>query len=98
MPSRYVTPLRNPSGRSELLPRVALLGAFAVFLFGILFFRVWFLQVLSGDKYLAEANDNRTRTTRVIAPRGEIRDRNGQTLVGNRASMALRVDPQKLPA
>ena len=30
-------------------------------LFAILFFRLWFLQILDGDEYLAEAKNNRTR-------------------------------------
>ena len=30
-------------------------------MFAIIFFRLWYLQVLSGDKYLAQANNNRVR-------------------------------------
>ena len=41
--------------------RIASLGGVAVALFAILFFRLWYLQVLDGDKYLAEAKNNRTR-------------------------------------
>src|SRR4051794_455033 len=77
--------------------RIALFGGVALVLFGILFFRLWFLQILNGDQYLAEANNNRTREFRVSAPRGNILDRNGEILVGNRVSLALRVNPQKLP-
>ena len=44
----------------------------AVALFAVLFFRLWDLQVLSGDKYLVEANNNRTREYRVVALRGEV--------------------------
>lgn len=83
--------------RTDFSRRVAVLGGIAAVAFAILFFRVWFLQVLSGDEYLAEANDNRTRTVISSAPRGEIRDRNGEILVGNRASLALQLDPQLLP-
>ena len=50
-------------------------------MFAVIFFRLWYLQVLSGDKYLAEANNNRIREIRVTAPRGEILDRNGDVLV-----------------
>ncbi len=87
--------LRTPS---SLALRVTILGGLAVILFCVVFFRLWYLQVLSGDKYLAQANDNRTRTTRVTAPRGEIVDRNGKVLVGNRTALALQIDPAKLPA
>ncbi|MEK6250513.1 MAG: penicillin-binding protein 2 [Actinomycetota bacterium] len=77
--------------------RVAILGGAALVMFAVIFFRLWYLQVLSGDKYLAEANNNRIREIRVTAPRGEILDRNGHVLVENRTSLALQVNPQKLP-
>ncbi|HEX7059631.1 MAG TPA: penicillin-binding protein 2 [Solirubrobacterales bacterium] len=83
---------------NRLALRLAVFGGLALVLFVVLFFRLWQLQVLSGDKYLAEANNNRTREFRVSAPRGEILDRNGEVLVGNRTSFALQVNLQKLPA
>lgn len=78
------------SSRSSL--RIAALGVVALCLFAIVFFRLWFLQVLTGDQYLAEANQNRTRDVRVEAPRGDIIDRNGNTLVDNKSSWQVRVD------
>jgi len=91
--------LRNdsrPQG-SRLALRVAVMGGIAIALFAVLFFRLWNLQVLSGDKYLAEAKNNRTREFKVIAPRGDILDRNGEVLVDNRTSLALQLNTQKLP-
>jgi penicillin-binding protein 2 len=92
--------LRNddrPQG-SRLSLRVAVLGGVAVALFGVLFFRLWNLQVLDGDKYLAEAKNNRTREFKVIAPRGNILDREGNVIVDNRTSLALQLNREKLPA
>ncbi len=89
---------RRPQLNTGLALRVAIMGGIGLVLFAIIFFRLWFLQVLSGDKYLAEANNNRTREIRVPAPRGEVLDRSGGVLVGNRTSLALQVNPQKLPA
>ena len=88
---------RGPAVSNRLALRIALFGGIAVVLFAILFFRLWRLQVLDGEKYLAEAKNNRTREYRVSAPRGEILDRNGELLVGNRTSLALQVNPRKLP-
>lgn len=91
--------LRNddrPQG-SRLSLRIAVLGGVAVALFGILFFRLWNLQVLSGDKYLADAKNNRTRSFKVIAPRGDILGREGKVLVDNRSALALQVNTSKLP-
>ncbi len=88
---------RGPAMTNRLALRIALFGGFAVVLFAILFFRLWLLQVLDGEKYLAEAKNNRTRSFRTSAPRGEILDRNGKLLVANRTSLALQINPRKLP-
>lgn len=82
---------------SRMALRIAVVGGFAVALFAILFFRLWTLQVIDGASNLAEAKNNRTRSTKIIAPRGKILARNGQVLVDNRTSLALQVDPSKLP-
>jgi penicillin-binding protein 2 len=87
---------RPPQMSSGFALRVAILGGMALVMFAVIFFRLWYLQVLSGDKYLAEANNNRIREIRVTAPRGEIIDRNGTVLVENRTSLALQVNPPKL--
>jgi penicillin-binding protein 2 len=81
----------------RLALRSAVLGGIAVALFAVLFFRLWDLQVLSGSQYLAEAKNNRTREYKVIAPRGDILDRDGNVLVDNRTSLALQLSTQKLP-
>ncbi len=81
----------------QLAWRVAMIGGVALIAFGLVFFRLWYLQVLSGDKYRAEANANQVREIKVQAPRGEIVDRKGRVLVGNRASFAVKVTPEKLP-
>jgi penicillin-binding protein 2 len=86
-----------PQG-SRLSLRVAVVGGVGVVLFAILFFRLWNLQVLSGEEYLAEAKNNRTREFKVIAPRGDILDRDGEVLVDNRTSLALQLNTAKLPA
>jgi len=88
---------RGPQRNTGLALRIAVFGGVGLALFAVLFFRLWFLQVISGDRYLAEANNNRTREFRVSAPRGSIVDRSGEVLVDNRTSLALQVNPRKLP-
>jgi penicillin-binding protein 2 len=88
---------RGPQMNTDLALRLAVFGGFALALFVVLFLRLWFLQVLNGEEYLAEANSNRTREFRVSAPRGNILDRNGEVLVSNRTSLALQLNLQKLP-
>ncbi|MDQ4072315.1 MAG: penicillin-binding protein 2, partial [Actinomycetota bacterium] len=77
--------------------RVAVLGGIALLMFSVIFFRLWYLQVLSGDRYVAEANDNRVRDIKVQAPRGQIVDREGRSLVDNRTALAVKVTPAELP-
>ena len=81
----------------QLALRVAIFGGVALALFAIVFFRLWYLQVLSGDKYLAEARVNRVRELRIQAPRGRIVDRNGRVIVRNRQAVVVELDPAKLP-
>jgi penicillin-binding protein 2 len=88
----------RPQSSPRLALRIAVVGGVAVALFGILFFRLWDLQVISGDQYLAEAKNNRTRSFKVIAPRGEIVARNGAPIVENRTSLALQLNTARLPA
>jgi penicillin-binding protein 2 len=77
--------------------RIAILGGFALVMFAIVFFRLWYLQVLSGDHYLAQADNNRVREIKTSAPRGKIVDRNGHTLVDNRPAQVVTITPDKLP-
>ncbi|MGZ4289756.1 MAG: penicillin-binding protein 2 [Gaiellaceae bacterium] len=81
----------------QLALRVAVLGFFALALFAVLFLRLWALQVLSGERYLAQANDNRVRTLRLEAPRGPIVDRNGRVLVRNTPGTRVELWPSDLP-
>jgi penicillin-binding protein 2 len=88
---------RRPSLTPQLAMRVAILGGIALLAFALIFFRLWYLQVLSGESYRAEANDNRVREIKVQAPRGEIVDREGRVLVENRVGLSVKVSPGKLP-
>jgi penicillin-binding protein 2 len=81
----------------QLALRVAVLGFLALALFAVLFLRLWALQVLSGDRYLAQANDNRVRTLRVEAPRGPVLDRTGKVLVRNVPGTRVELWPSDLP-
>jgi penicillin-binding protein 2 len=93
------TPESEPERRtSPLALRVSILGGIAVAIFAVLFLRLWYVQILSGDKYRTEANDNRIREIRVQAPRGDILDRNGKILVANQTQLAVQVSPEDLPA
>src|ERR671925_2236827 len=87
----------RPLMPAQFALRVAVISGLALVMFSIIFFRLWYLQVLSGDKYLKEAENNQIREITVRAPRGEILDRSGHVLVGNRTALALQLLPNELP-
>ncbi|ACX52632.1 penicillin-binding protein 2 [Ammonifex degensii KC4] len=58
-------------------------------LFTILFLRLGYLQIWRGEHYAVLAKENCLRLVLIRAPRGEVFDRNGQKIVGNRPVYAL---------
>ena len=97
---------RTPSGRflppdprvrephrltPQLALRVAILGGVALLAFVVLFFRLWSLQILSGQEYLNAAKSNQLRLIRVEAPRGPLLDRHGRVVVSNLAGTAVQL-------
>jgi penicillin-binding protein 2 len=89
---------RRPPITPQLAIRVAGAGVLAFALFGIIFFRLWYLEVLDGDKYLAQARENRVRTERIPAPRGRIVDAKNVVLVDNRKATVVSINPASIPA
>ena len=89
---------RTPPMTPQLALRVAMVGGLALLLFAIIFFRLWFLQVLSGTRYVAEAQSNRVAHVPVAAPRGEIVDASGTPLVQSVKVPSIQIAPRSLPA
>lgn len=58
--------------------------------------RLWYLQVISHDIYDEMSRDNRTRILPLDAPRGLIRDRNGEVLADSRTAYAVSLVPQNI--
>lgn len=67
-----------------------------VSLFVLLFARLWFLQVMAGERYVNLAEGNAVRTLSITAPRGRILDTNGKPLVQNRFAMVVSVQPNEM--
>ena len=65
-------------------------------IFGILFLRLWFLQIVNGSVYRAKSENNRIRLQSMAPFRGVIRDRSGKILVDNRPSYDLYVIPEEI--
>ncbi len=63
------------------------IGAFVVFL--LILGVYWVHQVLRGDEYLRQAENNRQRAVPITAPRGFITDRHGTVLAENEPAFTL---------
>jgi penicillin-binding protein 2 len=70
----------NPLLRLQFLALLILLGL------GALAVRLWWVQVARGAEWTARIRGSSEATVRIPSIRGEIRDRNGVSLVQNRAS------------
>ena len=57
-----------------------------IFFIAVVLARLWFLQIHYGSKYKEKADNNRVRVLDVVAPRGNILDREGRTIITNRPS------------
>jgi penicillin-binding protein 2 len=60
-------------------------------------FRLFFYQIVEGDKWLADAEENRTKEVSLATQRGVIYDRNGIILARNVASYNIAITPAQLP-
>jgi len=76
--------------------RLSVLSILVAMLLVALSSRLWYLQVLAGDRYGDLAEGNRVRQVVVEAPRGQILDRDGRVVVRNRAAWAVTVKPSQL--
>ncbi len=94
---RTPEPRVPPPGSSQLGLRVAVLGGVALVMFGIIFFRLWYLQILTGEQYVAQAEKNTRRQLPIAAPRGQIVNREGNVLVTSKRTNAVQIVPWELP-
>lgn len=88
--------MASPSPDASAVLRLTLLSVLVMALFLALFARLWFLQVLAGDRYLELADSNSLRSVPSEAPRGSILGSNGEELVRNRPALTISADRQTL--
>ncbi|MCB4820686.1 penicillin-binding protein 2 [Roseicella aerolata] len=70
--------------RSVFTRRALALGMGQLALFGFLGTRLWRLQSEEGDRYRTLAEENRVSARLIPPPRGQVLDRNGRVIAGNR--------------
>ncbi|BCW94495.1 MAG: penicillin-binding protein 2 [Thermoanaerobaculum sp.] len=85
--------------RDDLRPLQRRLAALLLLtLFGILILlsRLWVLQVLQQERWRRLAESNRLRKVPLEAPRGTVKDVNGEILLDNRPAFQLLVFPEEM--
>src|ERR1700678_4231353 len=87
----------RPPVSPQMALRVAILGGIALVMFGVIFFRLWYLQVLTGEQYFQEASVNAVRELPIPAPRVQILDREGQPIAASTVTNAVQIVPSALP-
>src|ERR687884_1890429 len=83
--------------RAKMQVRVVGLAALAAVFFVLLGFRLWYLQVLTGDEYTNTAEATQTRSVKIPAQRGVVYDRNGEVLANNVPGLNVTIIPNAIP-
>jgi len=66
-------------------------------IFGVLAGRLYQLQIVDGDRYLTEAEENRISLRLLAPPRAKILDRFGVALAGSRRNYRVLIVPEQTP-
>jgi penicillin-binding protein 2 len=62
--------------------------------FLLMLVRIWYLQILKGEDFMGQSEQNRIRKITLPDHRGTIKDRRGETVVSIRPSFSLYVTPE----
>ena len=81
----------------QLTRRVGVLGIVVVVMFGVIAFRLWYLQVLTGTQNAARATALVVRPIAIQPPRGNILDSHGNLLAGYRVAPQVAIVADDLP-
>jgi penicillin-binding protein 2 len=91
---------RRESGQTitqaRMQVRVVGLAMLVAVFFVILGFRLWYLQVLSGNEYENTAQATQTRSVKIPAQRGVVYDRNGTVLANNQPGLNVTIVPNAI--
>ncbi len=74
--------------------RLRVVTIFIIMVLSALLLRLWFLQIINGNAYREQSENNRIHLQKLPTYRGLIKDRNGNLLVDNRPSYDLYIIPE----
>lgn len=76
--------------------RLRIITFFVLGVFGVLFLRLWFLQIVNGPSYRIQSENNRIHLQDIPPFRGMIFDRHGELLVDNQPSFDMYIIPEDI--
>ena len=80
----------------KVFNRYNILSFILLILMGVLSLRLATLTVVEGDRYRDISDNKRLKSISITAPRGEIRDRYGRLLAGNKSSFTVQISKDEL--
>ncbi len=83
--------------KARMQVRVVALAMLVAAVFITLGFRLWYLQVITGEEHTSYAQDTYTREVKIPAQRGVIYDREGEVLANNVPGLNVTVVPNAIP-
>jgi penicillin-binding protein 2 len=83
--------------RTRMQVRVVGLAVLVAVFFVVLVFRLWYLQVLTGEENEATAQNTQTRSVKIPAQRGVVYDRDGEVLANNMPGLSVTIIPNAIP-
>ncbi|MBQ0066908.1 MAG: penicillin-binding protein 2 [Phascolarctobacterium sp.] len=81
--------------REKVIKRLRVFSFICGVFFCILFARVIYMQLIHGNYYLSQSDENRLRQTKIFAARGMIYDSKGRELVNNYPGYAIALQRRK---
>ena len=90
--------MNRDNDKGKILLRRSVIAAFmTVFLLLGLIFRLYYIQVLEGEKYKTLSDENRISTRVLVPPRGRIFDRNGALIAENTQNFQALIIAEQTP-
>ena len=74
--------------------KIKVYAVLVIISFLVILIRIWYLQILKGEDFMGQSEQNRSRKISLPDYRGDIKDRRGKTLVNIRPSFSLYVTPE----
>jgi len=92
----YTSPSKESFFESSFSVRkkIKVYAVLVIISFLVVLMRIWYLQILRGEDFMGQSEENRIRKISLPDYRGTIKDRQGETIVNIRPSFSLYITPE----